>query len=144
MKDEIIKQKIVAFLDSHNLGVISTVHKEKDGPESALVGVANTESLDLVFGTANTTRKYQNIQANPHISFVVGWDAQVGSVQYEGVARELAKDEAPPYIEIMTTRNPYSKKFAEDPHQRYFLVTPTWIRLIDNAGTPPDIYELTF
>src|SRR5476651_323961 len=99
MDEKIIKDKLLEFLNKHTLGVISTIDFKRNRPESAVVVFANTENFEIVFGTSNTTRKYTNIQVNSNISFVIGWDSKIGTVQYEGIARELKKNEAKIYID---------------------------------------------
>ncbi len=52
---------------------MSTINKEEKS-ESAVVAIAETEDLELIFGTFFTTRKYANLKLNPHVSVVIGWD----------------------------------------------------------------------
>jgi pyridoxine/pyridoxamine 5'-phosphate oxidase len=126
-----IKNKIRDFIKPHTLTVISTIHADKAAPESACIAFAETESLELIFGTSNESRKYHNLKSNPHVSFVIGWDSNVGTVQLEGTARELSDEEANTHSEIMALKNKQSEKFRSRPDQRYFLFTPNWIRLQD-------------
>ncbi len=65
-------------------------------------------------------------------------------MQYAGVAAELPADAATPYVAMMTAKNPYSAKMAERPDQRYFLVKPTWIRLVDMSQKPDETFEIGF
>jgi len=136
-------QKILAFLNQNTLGVISTIHVDKNAPESAVVGFGNTENLELVFGTLASTRKYKNLMINPNLSFVIGWSSTTGTLQYEGVAHELSAEEIEKYTPLLLSKSEGHKKFINHPEQKYFLVTPTWIRFSDNAGNPPEVYELT-
>lgn len=144
MTNETIRQKVLNFLDLNELGVISTIHTDKPGPESAVVGFGNTEELELIFGTSIKSRKYRNIQTDPHVSFVIGWSSTLGSVQYEGIARELSDKELDHYLPFHLKKNELRKKFVSQADQRYFVVQPTWIRLLDNAGNPPDVFEINF
>ncbi len=82
MSEDLIKKKIFEFLNNNKVAVVSTIHSDEDTPESAVVGFGNNESLELVFGTSNTSRKYKNLQKNPNVSFVIGWSSETGSVQY--------------------------------------------------------------
>lgn len=132
--DENLKQQILAFLGKHLLTVIATIDISGDKPESAVIAFAELPNLNLIFGTSNQTRKYQNLQKNNRVSFVIGWDSKIGTVQYEGVARELSEQETGDYAKILATKNPASEKFVNREHQRYFIVTPTWIRLLDIAN----------
>jgi hypothetical protein len=88
------------------------------------------------------SRKYKYINANPNVSFVIGWDFN-GTVQYEGEARELSDAEVESYVEIMTLKNKQLEKFRSRPDQRFFIVSPKWIRL--TLHTKPDtIHEVMF
>lgn len=129
--DQEQKQKILDFMRRQPLMTISTIHT--DGrPQSAVVGFAEKESLEIIFGTSNTTRKYQNIANNPNVACVIGWDPKEPiTVQYEGMARELSDEEAQTEGEILIKKNPFAARFRGDPLHRYFTVTPRWIRYFD-------------
>jgi uncharacterized pyridoxamine 5'-phosphate oxidase family protein len=143
MNSEEIKNKIRDFLKNHELTVISTIDNENNKPESAVIAFAENENLELIFGTSNTTRKYHNLKKNPHVSFVIGWDPKVGTVQYEGMTKELAENEKGNYAAVLLQKNPRSQKFADNKDQRYFLVTPTWIRILDMTKSPDEMFEIT-
>ena len=144
MDDTKNKQLIAQFLDSQKLGVIATIHADHNAPESALVGFANTDKLELIFGTSRHTRKYTNLQNTTNVSFVIGWEPQIGTLQYEGTARELNAEEKSSYRELILARNPYHQNFIDTEDQKYFLVTPSWIRLVDNTKQPAVTTELLF
>lgn len=127
------KQKILEFSKTQMLCVISTV--SPDGkPEAALVGIAETDNFEFIFGTSDTSRKYKNLQQNSHVAIVIGHDAKERrTVQIEGVATELEGAEADTYRDILLTKNPFAKKFAEKPDQKWFKVQPTWARYTNFA-----------
>src|SRR5580658_7939544 len=78
------KAELFAFLSSCQLGVLGSVSPE-GVPQSALLGIAVTEELEIIFDTVDTTRKYRNLLANCKASFVVGWEGEK-TVQLEGDA----------------------------------------------------------
>ncbi len=123
--------------------VISTVDTGGEKTESAVVGFAEHENLQLIFGTSKLTRKYRNLQKNQNASFVIGWTGNIGTVQYEGVVKELSQEDSKQYSEMMIKKNPFSKKFAEDPNHRYFIVIPKWIRITDMSVQPMKIDEIS-
>jgi uncharacterized pyridoxamine 5'-phosphate oxidase family protein len=133
------KKKIFEFLKQLKIGVISTVDQHGK-PESAVVGFGVMDNLELFFGTNISTRKYKNVKENPNISFVIGWDEGI-TVQYEGVASEFADDQVEQYKEAYFQKNPTAKKFANNPGQTYFKVSPTWIRYTD-LSNPEGIFEI--
>jgi len=135
-------EDLYTYLSRRGLGVVSSIGPE-GAPQSALVGFAVTPSLELVFDTVSSTRKYANLIARPRCSFVMGWDAEQ-TVQYEGVAREVRDPELEPYREL------YFQVWTDGPRRlswpgiAYFVVTPVWIRYSDFAHDPPFIREFTF
>lgn len=78
---------VYRFIRQHQLAVISTVSPELK-PEAALIGIAVSEKLELIFDTVKSSRKFQNILHNPAVALVVGWDNEI-TVQIEGTATLL-------------------------------------------------------
>jgi general stress protein 26 len=144
MEAQKIYQKVFEFLNQHEIGILSTIHVDKVAPESAVVGFGNTQGLELIFGTSTTTRKYANLQKNPQVCLVIGWSSTTGSLQYEGVAHEMGREEREKYAYLLLQKNINHQQFLDQPTQSYFLVKPAWLRFYDNAGNPPEIYELKF
>ena len=133
--------ELYAFLASHRLAVLSTITPQSSS-QSALVGIAVTPALELVFDTVKSSRKYSNLIANAACSLVVGWTAEQ-TVQYEGTAHQLSGSELTRCQEI------YFKTWPECiPHQKwpdiaYFVVKPKWLRYSDFGHTPPLILEFS-
>lgn len=127
------------LLQSQTLCVVSTI--ATDGhPQSALVAFSETPQLEVLFGTFDDSRKYANLLRDPHVSIVfTGHDA---TVQLEGTARLATGPEDVHCRAIHRTKNPASAKYLADPRQRFFIVTPTWIRYTDYATTPDTVLEM--
>ncbi len=124
------KSTILQFLNANDHAVISTA--SKDGkPESALIGFGQTDELEIIFGTDASSRKYANLQENNRVAFVIGWDDDFITVQYEGVAQEINGNELERCLELYHAKVPSAAQYQENPGQRYFKVTPTWIRYSD-------------
>lgn len=135
-------EQLYNFLNSYTLGVISTINV--DGrPNSALIGFGQTKDLQLVFGTDNTSRKYNNLVTNQHIAFTIGGQSPE-TLQYEGVVRELDTSDLDLIKESLWVKNPFAQKRYENPNERYFIVAPTWLRYTDVRPQPWDITEMTF
>lgn len=131
------RDELLRFLRDQPWAVEASV---RDGgkPEAAVIGVAVTDRLELVFDTQGTSRKAENLRANPRIALVVGWD-HGQTAQVEGVADEPSGDD------LARLKASYLARFP-DGHERaalgdiaYFRVTPTWIRYSDFRSTPPTI-----
>ncbi len=133
MNNQEIQQAILQVFKANTLSVISTVGTT-NAPESAVVSFLELDTLDIVFATSGETRKYANLKTNKHVAFVIGWGTDGQSVQYEGTARELSTEESRPYIERMIAKNPHVAKFLNKPEERFFIVTPTWMRYMNLAA----------
>lgn len=130
------------FLAQCRLGVLGTV-ANGNVPQSALVGIAVTEGLEIVFDTVKSTRKYPNLIARPGCSFVIGWTGEQ-TVQYEGEARELSGGELLDYHAVYFGAWPECRAHLSWPGIVYFVVRPRWIRYSDFDQNPPLIEEFAF
>ncbi len=84
------EEKIAQELESMNqpLGVISTVN-EFGKPQSAAVYYICDNALNIFFVTRSESRKYKNLQKNPHASFVVTTEHPPKTIQAEGTVAEV-------------------------------------------------------
>lgn len=130
---------VFQFLYSCNLGVVSTLAAD-GAPQSALVGIAVTPELEIIFDTVEKSRKFGNLMRDSRASLAVGWQGET-TVQYEGTARRISSTELGPYHEE------YFKKFPDGPARlkwegiAFFVITPRWIRYSDYNQSPPEIAE---
>jgi hypothetical protein len=136
------KAAIYRFMTKFHYGVVSSV--PSDGtPQSALVGIAVTPDLEIVFDTLRSTRKYANLTRQPACSFVVGWGGEQ-TVQFEGVAAE------PEGAELDRVREAYFAVWPDGPARlawaglMHFVVRPRWLRYSDFDQSPPLIVEMRF
>lgn len=133
---------IYEFIARHNLGVLGSIAAD-GSPQSALVGIAVTRELEIIFDTVKSSRKFQNLVVNPRCSFVIGWAGET-TVQYEGVARLPEGGELARYQKI------YFETWTDGPMRlswpgiTHFVVRPTWVRYSDFDQRPPVIQEFTF
>lgn len=133
---------VYRFVLKCRLGVLSSVGPSGT-PQSALVGIAVTENLEIVFDTVKTSRKYPNLIARPGCSFVFGWHGEQ-TVQYEGVAEELREPRLQQYQKVYFQAWPDGPARSSWPGIVYFVVRPKWIRYSDFDQNPPLIREFTF
>jgi pyridoxine/pyridoxamine 5'-phosphate oxidase len=131
-----------AFMAGHRYGVVSSLSREGN-PQSALVGIAVTTKLEIVFDTVKSSRKYANLIARPVCSLVVGWAGEQ-TVQLEGVAVEPVRDELRRYLEVYFAVWPECEEHLRWPGIACFVVRPRWIRYSDFDQRPALIAEFTF
>lgn len=132
--------ELVRFLRKHRLAVQASV-SARGGPQAAVVGVAVSDGLEIVFDTVTTSRKFKNLTEDPRIALVIGWDDEV-TAQLEGRA------DVPTGVELERLRAVYFAAFPDGRERlswldiTYIRVRPTWVRYSDFAGDPPRIVEL--
>ena len=125
-------EELYNFIHARKLAVISTT-SPAGNPQSALVGVAVSPELSIVFDTVKSSRKYTNLKADPRISLVSGWDGEI-TVQYEGIA-VVPEGEALHQAKSLYFQTwPDGVERQQWPGITWFLVTPRWIRYSDFAS----------
>ncbi len=136
------REDLFGFMRGCRLGVLSSISGE-GWPQSALVGIAVTAELEIVFDTVRSSRKYANLRANPAAAFVIGWTGE-RTLQYEGVAEELGGEELRRCREVYFAVWPEGERRMNWPDICYFVVKPRWIRFSDYGQTPVFVEEFSF
>ena len=136
-----VKQQVLEFMQKRFLCVISTVGKNSK-PESAMVAYVSSDKFELIIGTSNLSRKYQNILQNNSVAVVIA--DTTGEVQYEGEAEILTSAD----YELLLAAGQVQKlagfdKYRSDPAQVYLRLTPTWIRFIVHGPSGEDADQIT-
>ena len=114
------KQALHDFIAARPLAVLATV-SDSGAPEAALVGVAVTPELELIFDTTEATRKYPNLKRDGRIAFVFGGDGEE-TLQYEGVADEPEGDELARLKALYFAAFPEGRERQDWPGLTYFRV----------------------
>jgi hypothetical protein len=136
------KEQLFEFMSAQRLAVVGSISLEGE-PQSALVGIAVTRELEIIFDTLDTARKYQNLVADRRACFVVGWEGEK-TVQYEGEAFLPKGEELDLYKKIYFATWPDGPARQSWPGIAYFVVRPRWVRYSDFNQVPPLIEEHTF
>jgi general stress protein 26 len=129
MKAPMTRAELLSFIRRHRYAVQASTARD-GAPQAAVVGVAVTDDLQLVFDTLGTSRKAQNLRRDPRIAFVVGWDEEQ-TVQLEGVADE------PTGAELARIKRTYFDAFPDGPEREqwpditYFRARLSWARYSD-------------
>ena len=133
---------VYKYLRKCKLGVLGSIGPD-DRPQSALVGIAVAEDLEIIFDTVRSSRKCSNLIARPACSFVIGWEGEQ-TVQYEGEVEELIGSERERMLQVYFETWPECRAHLSWPDIVYFVVRPRWIRYSDFDQKPPLIEEITF
>ncbi len=137
------KQDVLSFIKTQQHAVISTCGKTQQ-PEAALIGFGETDEFELIFGTYKTSKKYKNLKGNNKVAFVIGWQEDYITVQYEGEASELEGSAVEKYVSLYHKKVPGAVIYKSHPEQSYWKVKPTWIRYSDLSADKEKVYEFTF
>jgi pyridoxine/pyridoxamine 5'-phosphate oxidase len=105
-----ILNELRTYLQQHRIAVLATVN-DQGAPEAALVGVAVTDELDLVFDTLAATRKHANLRRCPRTAVVFSGPGEC-------------------------TAWPDGRARAAWPGLVYWRVRPRWARYADYASGP--------
>jgi hypothetical protein len=134
--------QLFTLINAEQYAVFSTV--SPDGrPQSAIMGVAVTPDLELIFDTVKGSRKYPNLKRDPRMAVVINAGSEV-TIQYEGIAEELSGESREKYLKV------YFEKFPDGPARLawngivHFVVRPKWLRYSDFNEATRAIEEFTF
>jgi hypothetical protein len=133
---------LYTFIAAKPYAVISTI-AANGSPQSALIGIAVTPDLEIIFDTLNSSRKYANLLASSSCSLVIGWDDEQ-TLQYEGTAILPSEPDLSRYQQLYFARWPECRPHQEWPDIAYVVVLPSWIRYSDFNQQPPTIREFLF
>jgi pyridoxine/pyridoxamine 5'-phosphate oxidase len=134
-------KELAEFIAACDLAVVSSLSPDGE-PQNAVVAIAVTPDLEIVFDTVDRSRKYRNLTARGQCSITM-WTGEV-TVQYEGIAEE------PIGADLDRCKEAYFKKLPDGrdrlswPGITYFVVRPKWIRYSDFDARPPLIEEFSF
>ncbi|MFI1399405.1 pyridoxamine 5'-phosphate oxidase family protein [Streptomyces sp. NPDC020681] len=134
------RDDLIWFLRRYKLAVQASVGLD-GAPQSAVVGYAVSDDLEIVFDTVETTRKCLNLRADPRISLVIGWDDAI-TAQIEGVADFPSGAELERLQACYFTVYPDGRDRLTWPGITHVRVRPSWVRYSDFTQDPPRIMEV--
>lgn len=134
---------LYSFLRRNRYAVVSSL-SGAGTPQSALVGIAVTPELEVIFDTLRASRKFANLAARPACSLVMGGWSGEQTAQYEGDAFEAAGPERERYLEMYFEVWPGGRERMQASAIAFLVVRPRWIRFSDFDQRPPVVQEFTF
>lgn len=144
------RKELVKFMRSVPLVTAATLSQD-GAPQAALLGVATSDQLELVFDTVDNSRKFGNVLRDGRIAVVFGVAGGYVSgshdertVQYQGVADVPSGDELKRVQEeIYFKLFPDGRERLKWAHIAYVRVRPVWMRYTNYNVNPPEIAEIS-
>jgi PPOX class probable F420-dependent enzyme len=135
----VLRADLVQLLREYRLAVVSTTGPD-GAPQSAVVGCAVSDGLEVVFDTLDATRKFRNLRRDPRISVVIGWDREK-TAQLDGIA------DVPDGAERDRIRACYFEAYPDGRDRLswsglvHVRVRPRWVRWSDFTQQPAIVFE---
>jgi pyridoxine/pyridoxamine 5'-phosphate oxidase len=123
------RDELLSFLRRHRYAVQASTAVD-GAPQAAVIGIAVSDDLEVVFDTLGTSRKAVNLRREPRIALVVGWDDEQ-TVQLEGVADEPRGDELAQLKAVYFAQFPDGPERERWPDITYVRVRLRWARYSD-------------
>ena len=133
------RQELIEFLRLQRLAVEASLGAA-GAPQAAVVAVAVSDELELLFDTVTSSRKYANLVRDPRVALVVGWD-QERTAQIEGRADFPSGAELGRVREAYFSAHPGGRERLAWPGITHARVRPSWIRYSDFRQTPAYVVE---
>jgi general stress protein 26 len=137
------RDELLEFMRSHRYAVQASVSAE-GRPQAAVVGIAVSDALEIVFDTVDSSRKAANLRANASIAFVIGGthDGDERTLQLEGPVDVPTGADRDRIRELYFSRFPDGRDRLAWPGLIHVRVKPSWMRYSDFNRNPPQIVEL--
>jgi len=125
------RPELLAYMRSHKLAVVSSLAKE-GAPQSALVGVATTDDLEIVFDTVDKSRKHANMVRDRRVSVAFSGPAEQ-TLQCEGICAPVPVqgNDGAHYRETYYRAWPDGRARLSWEGLVYWRIEPKWARYSD-------------
>lgn len=124
------KRELIDFVRSTGLGVVASTGPD-GSPQAALVGIASTDTAEIVFDAQATSRKVANIERDPRVAVVIGGWGDELTVQLEGDAEVVTGQDLERCQTFYLSQYPDGRQRARRPGIVYIRITPRWVRCSD-------------
>ena len=136
MSTHFTKADVLEYVHRHTLAVVSTIGAG-GAPHAALVGVAATDALQVIFDTVSTSRKHGDLLQNPRAAVTFSGPGEQ-TLQFEGIAHPVSlhdpADEL--YRETYYSAWPGGRDRLLWPNLSYWRISPRWARYSDYDRGP--------
>ena len=135
------QSELLPFARRHRLAVVATC-STSGMPQASVVSCLVTDAFELLFTAHREHRKVANLQADPNVSAVIGWD-DAQTLQLEGSGELLlgsAREAAQKFMADQGLELYEMRRRIEG--LQYIKMTPSWMRYSDFRINPARILTL--
>ncbi|WP_028785150.1 pyridoxamine 5'-phosphate oxidase family protein [Thalassobacillus devorans] len=140
MNNQELKDKVLQVLENNKVGTLATVKNNR--PHSRYMTFFNKE-LTLYTPTNKETHKAEEIEANPYVHILIGYEGEgFGDAYLEVEGKAEIKEDKELKEQFW---NDYMKNWfdgPEDPEYIILKITPEQVRLMNKGDTTPQTLEL--
>lgn len=138
MKD--LKEKVLNVLDDSKYGTLATVKNNK--PHSRYM-TFHHEGLTMYTPTDKDTHKTEEIDANPNVHILLGYDGDgLGDAYVEVEGTAAIKDDPELKKKIWNKHMEKWFKGPDDPDYIVLEIQPTLFRLMNSGSESPQVLEV--
>jgi general stress protein 26 len=140
MSQNQIKEKVLNIIRDHKIGVLSSVENNK--PHSRYMTFFNDE-LTLYTPTSGKTEKIDEIEKNPNVHILIGYDNEGLGDSYLEISG-ISKINDSQELKDKLWNESFEEWFEgpKDPNYIILQIKPESIRLMNNNGEPPQELSL--
>ena len=140
MSQNQIKEKVLNIIRDHKIGVLSSVENNK--PHSRYMTFFNDE-LTLYTPTSGKTEKIDEIEKNPNVHILIGYDNEGLGDSYLEISGTSKINDSQELKDKLWNES-FEKWFKGPKDQNYLIleIKPESIRLMNNNGEPPQELSL--
>lgn len=140
MSQNQIKEKVLNIIRDHKIGVLSSVENNK--PHSRYMTFFNDE-LTLYTPTSGKTEKIDEIEKNPNVHILIGYDNEgLGDSYLEISGTSKINDSQELKDKLWNESFEQWFEGPKDPNYLILQIKPESIRLMNNNGEPPQELSL--
>ena len=140
MSQNQLKEKVLNIIRDHKIGVLSSVENNK--PHSRYMTFFNDE-LTLYTPTSGKTEKIDEIEKNPNVHILIGYDNEGLGDSYLEISGTSKINESQELKDKLWNES-FENWFEgpKDPNYLILQIKPESIRLMNNNGEPPQELSL--
>lgn len=140
MSQNQIKEKVLNIICDHKIGVLSSVENNK--PHSRYMTFFN-DDLTLYTPTSGKTEKIDEIEKNPNVHILIGYDNEgLGDSYLEISGTSKINDSQELKDKLWNESFEQWFEGPKDPNYLILQIKPGSIRLMNNNGEPPQELSL--